>query len=341
MSVSGFGKKNNAWVYRWWDRYIDGIHGARNRAQIPRPTIKAVWQDYHLGTQAGIQGNAVANLGEMESLSFTKTQAVTQHTKINAHAFRWWDRYTEGLHSMRKTTMVPRTNAAPMFTSFYFGPTAGSSIAATLNVTLGSLTLSSQAIEQIAAALTKTLDALALSATGTVGSGSITGNLNVTLDGLTISSTGVVQILASLSSTLSALGLSAADTLKIQATLATLLGDLTLSATGTIPTLPINATLSVTLQDMILSATASGLKTGSTGGDGANMGFVRRIRGPHYQAILKEFEKGKLHSGSKTGPIVVNPKQARAIGYSVEKKKQDKEEKLDDYAMGNPYNYHR
>ena len=32
--------------------------------------------------------------------------------------------------------------------------------------------------------------------------------------------------------------------------------------------------------------------------------------------VLKKFRKGKLHSGSKTGPVVKNLKQAKAIGIS-------------------------
>ncbi len=32
--------------------------------------------------------------------------------------------------------------------------------------------------------------------------------------------------------------------------------------------------------------------------------------------VMKEFSEGKLHSGSKKGPIVKNPMQAVAIGYS-------------------------
>lgn len=32
--------------------------------------------------------------------------------------------------------------------------------------------------------------------------------------------------------------------------------------------------------------------------------------------VMKEFSAGKLHSGSKKGPVVSNPKQAVAIGYS-------------------------
>ncbi len=37
--------------------------------------------------------------------------------------------------------------------------------------------------------------------------------------------------------------------------------------------------------------------------------------------VMKEFSEGKLHSGSKTGPTVTNPKQAVAIGYSEQRKK--------------------
>lgn len=32
--------------------------------------------------------------------------------------------------------------------------------------------------------------------------------------------------------------------------------------------------------------------------------------------VMKEFREGKLHSGSKKGPVVTNPKQALAISYS-------------------------
>ena len=32
--------------------------------------------------------------------------------------------------------------------------------------------------------------------------------------------------------------------------------------------------------------------------------------------VMREFKKGKLHSGSKKGPVVKNPKQAIAIALS-------------------------
>lgn len=36
--------------------------------------------------------------------------------------------------------------------------------------------------------------------------------------------------------------------------------------------------------------------------------------------VMAEFEEGKLHSGSKKGPVVSNPKQAIAIGLSEARK---------------------
>jgi uncharacterized protein DUF6496 len=36
--------------------------------------------------------------------------------------------------------------------------------------------------------------------------------------------------------------------------------------------------------------------------------------------VMKEFAAGKLHSGSKHGPKVSNPRQAVAIGYSEARK---------------------
>lgn len=36
--------------------------------------------------------------------------------------------------------------------------------------------------------------------------------------------------------------------------------------------------------------------------------------------VFKEFGKGELHSGSKKGPVVTNPKQATAIAFSEARK---------------------
>ncbi len=43
--------------------------------------------------------------------------------------------------------------------------------------------------------------------------------------------------------------------------------------------------------------------------------------------VMKEFGKGELHSGSKKGPKVTNPKQALAIGYSEAKEAKKKAKK--------------
>jgi hypothetical protein len=39
--------------------------------------------------------------------------------------------------------------------------------------------------------------------------------------------------------------------------------------------------------------------------------------------VMKEFSEKKLHSGSKKGPIVKDPRQALAIGYSEARKAGD------------------
>ena len=38
------------------------------------------------------------------------------------------------------------------------------------------------------------------------------------------------------------------------------------------------------------------------------------------KVVMKEFKKGDLHSGSKKGPRVTNPKQAIAIALSEQRK---------------------
>lgn len=40
--------------------------------------------------------------------------------------------------------------------------------------------------------------------------------------------------------------------------------------------------------------------------------------------VMEEFKEGKLHSGSKKGPIVTNPKQGIAIAISESKRKKRK-----------------
>jgi hypothetical protein len=41
-----------------------------------------------------------------------------------------------------------------------------------------------------------------------------------------------------------------------------------------------------------------------------------------YDEVMPKFGKGELHSGSKKGPKVTNPKQAEAIMYSEKGKKE-------------------
>lgn len=38
------------------------------------------------------------------------------------------------------------------------------------------------------------------------------------------------------------------------------------------------------------------------------------------EKVMKEYKKGELHSGSKKGPVVKNPKQAIAIALSEARK---------------------
>lgn len=38
------------------------------------------------------------------------------------------------------------------------------------------------------------------------------------------------------------------------------------------------------------------------------------------EKVMREFKEGTLHSGSKKGPLVKNPKQAIAIGLSEQRK---------------------
>jgi len=40
--------------------------------------------------------------------------------------------------------------------------------------------------------------------------------------------------------------------------------------------------------------------------------------------VMKEYKEGTLHSGSKKGPVVTNPKQAVAIAYSESRRQTGK-----------------
>lgn len=43
--------------------------------------------------------------------------------------------------------------------------------------------------------------------------------------------------------------------------------------------------------------------------------------------VMEEFKEGKLHSGSKKGPIVTNPKQGIAIALSEQRKANKKKKR--------------
>ncbi len=49
---------------------------------------------------------------------------------------------------------------------------------------------------------------------------------------------------------------------------------------------------------------------------------------PGIKKTMDEWKAGKLHSGSKSGPVVKNQKQAIAIGLSEQKAKQDRNKRL-------------
>jgi hypothetical protein len=55
--------------------------------------------------------------------------------------------------------------------------------------------------------------------------------------------------------------------------------------------------------------------------DGIEMNKYSKKAEKKIGKVMKEFDKGKLHSGSKLGPKVKNPKQALAIAISEAKKK--------------------
>ena len=45
-------------------------------------------------------------------------------------------------------------------------------------------------------------------------------------------------------------------------------------------------------------------------------GVIKKAKGGKVQKVMKEFKQGKLHSGSKKGPVVKSRKQAVAIALS-------------------------
>ena len=47
-------------------------------------------------------------------------------------------------------------------------------------------------------------------------------------------------------------------------------------------------------------------------------------KSPKFEKVMHEFGEGALHSGSKKGPAVTNPKQAVAIAFSESRKAKGK-----------------
>lgn len=54
--------------------------------------------------------------------------------------------------------------------------------------------------------------------------------------------------------------------------------------------------------------------------DPKKSGSKKKAKGGKIEKVMHEFKMGELHSGSKKGPKVTNPKQAIAIGLSEARK---------------------
>jgi hypothetical protein len=48
---------------------------------------------------------------------------------------------------------------------------------------------------------------------------------------------------------------------------------------------------------------------------------IKEVKRKKVKKVMREFEEGALHSGSKMGPLVTNPKQAVAIALSEARRK--------------------
>lgn len=70
------------------------------------------------------------------------------------------------------------------------------------------------------------------------------------------------------------------------------------------------------------AATSVGMKMGGYAGGGCAGKYAKggmavpKVGMPKVAKVMGEFKAGKLHSGSKTGPVVKSPKQAIAIAMS-------------------------
>jgi hypothetical protein len=54
------------------------------------------------------------------------------------------------------------------------------------------------------------------------------------------------------------------------------------------------------------------------------MKHKKKVKKDKVEKVMHEFKEGKLHSGSKKGPVVTNPKQGIAIALSEARKSKKK-----------------
>lgn len=128
---------------------------------------------------------------------------------------------------------------------------APTSFNATLNATLGALTVAATGAAPENASLTTTLGALTLAGTAAVP---VNASLSATLSTLSLAGTGMIPVNASFAQTLGNLSLLGTATVPVNASLSITLGTLTLAGVEVGPSF--NATLATMLGALALSATA-------------------------------------------------------------------------------------
>jgi hypothetical protein len=161
-------------------------------------------------------------------------------------------------------------------------PTAGDPIGGTASITLGALTLSSDATHPVIVTASITLGALTLSsvtvhpviATSSITLGSCalvstasaisTGNTSVTLGALTLSSAATHPVVANASNTLGTLTLGASVSIPVVASSSIALSTLTLSASGSVGTVVSTGDLNVTFGALTLNSAAAVSLKGNT-----------------------------------------------------------------------------
>lgn len=131
--------------------------------------------------------------------------------------------------------------------------TAVSGSVGLLTKTLDAVTLSAAGTTTVVGTLSKTLGAVTLSSAGTT---TVVGTLSKTLDAVTCSSAGTTTVLGTLSKTLDAVTCASAGTTTVLGTLSRTLDDVTLSSAGTTTVVgTLGLISSVTVGTVTLSAT--------------------------------------------------------------------------------------